>query len=68
MVENPDDKLHILTFDLIYCSIAYDFYDHQEYTRIKRKSKADLEQERIEGEIESMSLELEILETIDKIN
>ena len=62
-VENPEDDLHILTFDIIYCSIVYSFYKFENYTKIIRKSKADIEQERIEKEIESRRTELEILET-----
>lgn len=63
-VGNTDDELHILTFDLIYCSIVYSFYEFQNYQKIIRKSKTDLEQERIESEIESKRLELANLETI----
>ena len=62
-VGNTNDELHILTFDLIYCSIVYGFYEFQNYQKVIRKSKTDLEQERIESEIESKRLELAELET-----
>ncbi len=61
-VENTEDNLHMLTFDIIYCSIAYGFYDYQSYTKVAKKSKADLVQEKIEAEIESKRIELEALE------
>jgi len=62
-VGDAKDNLHILTFDLIYCSIVYSFYEFDKYTKIIKKSKEDLEQERIESEIETKRLELEALET-----
>ncbi len=61
-VGNPEDNLHILTFDLIYCSIVYNFYEFNQYTRIIRKSKADIEQEQLEAAIEIKRTELEALE------
>ena len=63
-VGNTDDELHILTFDLIYCSIVYNFYEFQNYQKIIRKSKTDLEQEWIESEIESKRSELAELEKL----
>lgn len=62
-VGNTEDDLHILTFDIIYCSIVYDFYEHQNYTKVIRKSKADVMQESIEALIEVKRTELEALET-----
>ena len=61
-VSNPEDDLHILTFDIIYCGIVYGFYEFENYTKIIRKSKSDLEQERIESEIDTKRTELETLE------
>ena len=61
-VNDPKDDLHILTFDIIYCSIVYSFYEFENYTKIIRKSKSDLEQERIESEIDTKRIELEALE------
>ena len=61
-VGDTEDNLHILTFDLIYCSIVYSFYEFDKYTKIVRKSKADLEQERLESQIEERRVELEALE------
>ena len=61
-VGDPEDDLHILTFDIIYCSIVYDYYEHENYNRAPRKSKTALEQERIDAEIKSMRAELEVLE------
>ena len=61
-VNDPKDDLHILTFDIIYCSIVYSFYKFENYTKIIRKSKAYIEQKRIEKEIEIKRLELEVLE------
>ena len=61
-VKDPQDDLHILTFDIIYCSIVYSFYEFENYTKIIRKSKSDLEQERIESEIDTKRIELEALE------
>ena len=61
-VGNTDDDLHILTFDIIYCSIVYGFYEYQSYTKVVKKSKADLAQEKLEAEIESKRAELETLE------
>ena len=60
--KDPKDDLHILTFDIIYCSIVYSFYEFENYTKIIRKSKSDLEQERIEAEIDGKRIELEVLE------
>lgn len=62
-VGDPEDDLHILTFDIIYCSIVYDYYEHQNYSKVIRKSKTALEQERLDAEIESKRAELEILES-----
>lgn len=59
---NTEDNLHILVFDIIYCSIVYDYYEHESYKRIIRKSKADLVQEQLEVAIEAMRSELEELE------
>ena len=61
-VGDPNDDLHILTFDIIYCSIVYDYYEHENYNRAIRKSKTDLEQERLDAAIKSMRAELEVLE------
>ena len=61
-VKDPKDDLHILTFDIIYCSIVYSFYEFNNYTKIIKKSKSDLEQERLELEIDNKRLELEALE------
>ena len=61
-VKNPDDDLHILVFDLIYCSIVYEFYEHQKYNKIIRKSKFDLEQELLAEKIEAMRVEIDALE------
>lgn len=58
IVGDTQDNLHILTFDLIYCSIVYSFYEFQNYQKIIKKSKADIEQERIEAEIEEKRSEL----------
>ena len=62
IVGNTEDDLHILTFDLIYCSISYGFYEFQNYQKVIKKSKADIEQERIEAEIEAKRSELVELE------
>ena len=61
-VKNPQDDLHILTFDIIYCSIVYEFYEHQNYTKIIKKSKFDLEQELLAEKIENTRAELKALE------
>ena len=61
-VGDPGDNLRILTFDIIYCSIVYNYYDHQNFTKIVRKSKATYEQEKLEAEIEKKHLEIEALE------
>lgn len=61
-VKNPQDDLHILTFDIIYCSIVYSFYEFEHYTKIVKKSKSDLAQEQREREIEGKRCELEALE------
>ena len=63
-VGNTEDNLHILTFDLIYCSIVYSFYEFQNYQKIIKKSKSDLEQERIEAEIEIKRNELADIEAL----
>ena len=62
MVKNPQDDLHILTFDIIYCSIVYEFYEHQKYNKIIRKSKFDLEQELLMEKIENKKNELDAME------
>ena len=61
-VGETNDNLHILTFDIIYCSIVYGFYEYQHYTKVVKKSKADLAQQNIEVEIEAKRGELEALE------
>lgn len=63
LVGNPEDDLHILTFDLIYCSIVYSFYEFNKFTKIIRKTKADIEQEKIETEIELKRAEIEEFES-----
>ena len=73
VVGDTQDDLHILTFDLIYCSIVYSFYEFQNYQKIIKKSKADIEQERIEAEIEAKSsdlaeLEAQLTEEQDKLD
>lgn len=62
IVGNTGDDLHILTFDIIYCSISYSFYESEKYKKIVHKSKADLLQEKLEAEIEVKRIELETLE------
>ena len=61
-VKNPEDDLHILVFDIIYCSIVYEFYEHQKYNKIIRKSKFDLEQELLAEKYESIRTEMGSLE------
>ena len=61
-VNNPNDDLHILVFDLIYCSIVYEFYEYKKYSKIIKKSKFDLEQELISEKIENTRAELDALE------
>ena len=61
-VKDPQDDLHILTFDIIYCSIVYRFYEFENYTKIIRKSKSDLEHERLASEIDGKRNELDALE------
>ena len=61
-VGDTNDDLHILTFDIMYCSIVYGFYEYQHYTKVVKKSKADLAQQNIEAEIEAKRGELEALE------
>ena len=61
-VKDPKDNLHILTFDIIYCSIVYEFYEHQKYNKIIRKSKFDLEQEILTEKYECVRVEIENLE------
>jgi Skp family chaperone for outer membrane proteins len=62
-VGDTEDNLHILTFDIIYCSIVYGFYAYKDYTKIIKRSKADLAQQKLEDEIEVKREELETLET-----
>lgn len=62
VVDNPGDDLHILTFDLIYCSISYSFYESEKYKKVVHKSKDDLIQEKLEADIETKRIELEALE------
>ena len=61
-VKDPHDNLHILTFDIIYCSIVYSFYKFEDYSKVIRKSKSDIEQERLAEEIEQKNAELEAVE------
>ena len=61
-VADPKDDFHILTFDIIYCSIVYSFYEFEKYKKIVRKSKSDLEQEYIEAAIDTKRMEIELLE------
>ena len=61
-VENPQDNFHILVFDIIYCSIVYEFYEHQKYNKIIRKSKFNLEQELLSEKYENTRTEMESLE------
>ena len=73
VVGDTQDNLHILTFDLIYCSIVYSFYEFQNYQKIIKKSKADIEQERIEAEIEAKrsnlaELEVQLTEEQEKLD
>lgn len=62
-VGDPEDNLHILTFDIIYCSIVYGFYEYQHYMKVIKRSKADIAQQNLEAEIEVKRAELETLET-----
>ena len=73
VVGDTQDDLHILTFDLIYCSIVYSFYEFQNYQKIIKKSKADIEQERIEAEIEAKrsdlaEIEAQLMEEQEKLD
>lgn len=61
-VGDPEDNLHILTFDIIYCSIVYGFYEYQHYMKVIKRSKADIAQQNLETEIEIKRGELEVLE------
>ena len=61
-VGDPKDNLHILTFDIIYCSIVYGFYDFENYSRSVKRNKASVEQEKIIEEIDEKNDELEKLE------
>lgn len=63
-VGNPQDQLHILTFDIIYCSIVYDFYEYKEYQKIVKKNKKDIEREKIENSIDIKQDRIEELERI----
>ena len=60
-VKDPQDDLHILTFDIIYCSIVYRFYEFENYTKMIRKSKSDLEHERLASEVDGKRNELDAL-------
>lgn len=62
-VGDPEDNLHILTFDIIYCSIVYGFYEYQHYMKVIKSSKADIAQQNLEAEIELKRGELEALES-----
>lgn len=61
-VGDTADNLHILTFDIIYCSIVYRFYEYQNYTKVIKRSKAGVAQQNLEAEIETKRGELEVLE------
>lgn len=61
-VGNTADDLHILTFDIIYCSIVYGYYEYQQYTKVIKKSKADIALQQLEAEVEAKKNELEALE------
>ena len=71
-VSDPEDNLHILTFDIIYCSIVYDYYEHQDFSKMPKKSKTTLEQEKLETEITKKHFEIEatrqILDEIPEIH
>ena len=62
VVGDPADNLHILTFDIIYCSIVYGFYEYHNYMKVIKRSKADIAQQNLEAEIETKRGELESLE------
>lgn len=61
-VGNPDDDLHILTFDLIYCSIVHGFYEFQNYSKSTSRNSRDKEQERLVAEIDRKAREIDELE------
>lgn len=61
-VDNPEDNLHILTFDIIYCSIVYGFYEYTHYMKVIKGSRADIDQRILEQQIEAKRVELEALE------
>lgn len=60
---NPEDNLHILTFDIIYCSIVYGFYEYQNYMKVAKKSKTNPTQQFLEQKIEAKRSELDALES-----
>lgn len=62
VVGDTADNLHILTFDIIYCSIVYGFYEYHNYMKVIKRSKADIAQQNLEAEIETKRRELEALE------
>ena len=62
VVGDTADNLHILTFDIIYCSIVYGFYEYHNYMKVIKRSKADIAQQSLESEIEAKRGELESLE------
>ena len=61
-VGNPEDDLHILTFDIIYCSIAYNFYEFQNYATVRHKTNAERSRELLVTEIKKLRAEYEALE------
>ena len=61
-VQDPQDDLHILTFDIIYCSIVYNFYKFEDYTKVVKKKKSDAAHGNIEIELEQKRTEIEALE------
>ncbi len=63
VVGDTADNLHILTFDIMYCSIVYGFYEYHNYLKVIKRSKADIAQQNLEDEIEVNRRELEVLET-----
>ena len=62
VVGDTADNLHILTFDIIYCSIVYDYYEYHNSMKVIKRSKADIAQQNLEAEIETKRGELETLE------
>lgn len=60
-VDDPKDDLHILTFDLIYCSVEYGFFDHKVYSKPAKKKNARLSQLNTEEAIDSKRNELDAL-------